>query len=1059
MRLYDRIAAAMLWVAAFCFAAGVFFSLTLSLKLLPPTAPVAVGLVTILRYSKLQDYVGAALFFLLVPPLTVWFERIGRRLLAREQERFARIRRGRSMAVALLFTAPFVLSPLLYLTTGKVGWILLLPLGIAYAGPRSLLFYESHRWLRRLLGRDLYPYHALLFGEAFSWLLYRYLVTGRRIAHYPTLLLEGVFVALFLALFWAVAFHVARLAQIAFGVDEAEVFRRLTTSAVPLIVLPLVPIFQVPATRPAAVLTLVLLIVAALALRVRRPFSPHVAWGLAAYALIPFLVYIVSYTSTAHLTQWIDLFHRGESIGPASDYLRGKVPYRDVFVLHGMLDDGLFDAWLMKLFGRSLEVSVAREVVVGAVLSTALWYLAIFIFRSIPLSILTVAISAWITAENNRTVFQVAAVASLWLALWRRKPVAAIFSGVLAAIALFYSYEIGLYTIGGAVAVLVLVAIIARRNRWEGASPWRTLAAFAAGFVLGFLPFAIYLAINDALDDFLLTSFVTIPRLIDPVWSLPFPDLVSTFRSNLSLHTLSDFVLYEKFRLILSPLTIAIASVYLIQRAVRRRFERLDYALLALVVFALVAQRTAFGRAEFRHQYFASFLIGPILVLLAILAARRLHEAWREGEEGARAFIAAAGLAVLPLFLVIFWVPDLINARINDLINYQRRVLRVLPDPNAEGMRLRISEVSRTIRELTRPNDALFDFSNQPAFYFFADRPNATRFYQVPVASPPVFQAEIIADLERTKPKVIVRTSPDGFDEFDNVPNSMRAQAVAAYLDDAYRYFRTVRGVELWTRVRSAPVQPVSSYLRRIHLPAEKELATETRSRIVFPLVGSTPGGGGTFWVSDLTVHNPFKETMPLSLRYVSGDIRLDRRVNLSGRSTIRWPDVVKTLFRAPESRGLLWLEHRGARVPVARISTWDTAHDGRPSVVTPMSARDSATAQTDIDALTIVGLPGGGATRRRINVGVVNIGQISATFRLTVASGTGKPIGGHLEIGIPEDESHLLTDVESELGADIDESTTVHVTIVAGTCIAYATVVDASGDNQFIPAIPSPRR
>jgi hypothetical protein len=373
-------------------------------------------------------------------------------------------------------------------------------------------------------------------------------------------------------------------------------------------------------------------------------------------------------------------------------------------------------------------------------------------------------------------------------------------------------------------------------------------------------------------------------------------------------------------------------------------------------------------------------------------------------------------------------------------------------------MRLRIAEVSNTIGRLTRPREPIFDFSNQPAFYFFADRANATRFYQVPIASPPRFQGEVIADLERTKPKVIIRTSPDGFDEFDGVPNAMRAQAVSAYLDDAYRYFRTVRGIELWTRVRNAPVQPVASYLRRIRLPARGELATETRSRIMFPLVGSTPGGGGTFWVSDLTLHNPFRESMGVSLRYVSGDIRLDRRIDLPGRTTTRWSDVVKTLFGAPDSRGLLWLEHRGNRAPLARLSTFDKAHDGRPSVVMPMSSRDSATARTDVDDLVIAGLPGGGPSRRRINVGVVNIGQIPATFRLTVATRSGAKAGGSVEVGIPEDESHLETDVESALGASIDESMTVHVSIVAGTCIAYATVVDATGDNQFMPAVPSPR-
>ena len=37
---------------------------------------------------------------------------------------------------------------------------------------------------------------------------------------------------------------------------------------------------------------------------------------------------------------------------------------------------------------------------------------------------------------------------------------------------------------------------------------------------------------------------------------------------------------------------------------------------------------------------------------------------------------------------------------------------------------------------------------------------------------------------------MIIRSSPENFDEFDGVPNSMRAQAVAAYLDDCYRFER-----------------------------------------------------------------------------------------------------------------------------------------------------------------------------------------------------------------------------------------------------------------------------
>src|SRR5205085_2596093 len=133
-----------LWIAAFAFACGVFLSLTLLLGGLPPTEPVGVGIVTIERYSKLKDYVEAALFFLLVPPLTGWLRRSGARLLAHEQRLFIA---RREMPVAMLFTLPFLLSPLFYLTTGKAGWILVLPVALAYAGVRALHAVDSTRWL------------------------------------------------------------------------------------------------------------------------------------------------------------------------------------------------------------------------------------------------------------------------------------------------------------------------------------------------------------------------------------------------------------------------------------------------------------------------------------------------------------------------------------------------------------------------------------------------------------------------------------------------------------------------------------------------------------------------------------------------------------------------------------------------------------------------------------------------------------------------------------------------------------------------------------------------
>lgn len=1049
-RLLDDITGALLWVAAFCFACGVFFSAALLVRNLPPTPPVAIGMVTIEHVSKLRDYVTAALFFLLVPPLTVWFRHVG----ARADAFYRRSVSAEHRTIAsILFTIPYFLSPALYLTTGKVGWVLVLPLVLSNAAPRALAFVDQKLWVRRLLRPEMRPLYAIILTGAMSWILFRYLVVGKRIAHIPTLFLELVFVALFLTIFLIVAIYIGFLAKLLFACDLESTVRRIAFGASLLVLLPIVAIVWVPTPQPALIVTLAFLLAGFAALRVPA-LSEKRAWKLTAYLLIPLLIYCLSYASTAHLSGWIDLFHRGESIGPASDYLRGKVPYRDVFVLHGMLEDGQLDAWLMQLFGRSVEVSVAQSVVLGGFLALSLWYLGIVLFQSIPLALLVVAMGAWTTAENNRTFFQVAAVAFFWHGLKENRRASLTAAGILSAFALFFSYEIGLYSIAGGLAAIGILALAGRRSDTPRLSLRGALLFFVLGIAIGSAPFLIFLALHGAVDAFFQTSFVTIPRIIDAVWSLPFPDLVSTFRSDLNLHTLSDFILYEKFHLIINPLVIAIAAAYCIQRWIQRRADRTDQALLVLTVFALIAQRTAFGRAEFRHQYFAAFLLGPTLVLLAVILTRRLAEVWSAGDGAARPFIVAVIVAAIPGIAILFWIPDLVNARIDDFRRYQARILGVFRDPAADPVNDRIRAVVAHIHALTKPSEPIFDFSNQPAFYFFANRPNPTRFYQIPILSPRAFQAETIRALERAKPKVVLRRSPEGFDVFDGIPNDVRAQAVAAYLDDCYEFYRNARGVEIWRLKTGADRQPMARYLRRISLPGPNELVYPGYSREVFPVIGSGPGINGAFWQSDVTLHNPLHDPIRVTLRYVSADRRIDRPVVVGGNRTIRWDDIVRTAFQMPQSTGSLWIESVNGRAPVIVVHTWDSAHDAHASIEPPLTLSDSATAGSPTPELAIIGIPSAPAEGRRINIGVVNMGNIPATFRITARGRGGLLLGHPIENVIDEDGVWVVHDIEAELGAEIDEGAMIRVAVLAGTGVAYASVVHANGDVLNITAV-----
>jgi hypothetical protein len=224
---------------------------------------------------------------------------------------------------------------------------------------------------------------------------------------------------------------------------------------------------------------------------------------------------------------------------------------------------------------------------------------------------------------------------------------------------------------------------------------------------------------------------------------------------------------------------------------------------------------------------------------------------------------------------------------------------------------------------------------------------------------------------------------------------------------------------------------------------------------MVFPAVGSLSGQHGAYWQSDLTMHNPLREPLQVALRYVTYHTSVDRRITLAPRQTLRWPDVARSLFQSGNTVGTLWLEHREGRAPVAVLKTADVAHNARATLDEPLTASDAATSHSDVSELAIVGIPAERTAGRRVNIGMVNIGIIPATFKVTVATRTGAVVGGSAESGVPEDQVWVVNDIERTLGVKLDDTMTVRITAIAGTGVAYASVVEPNGDSEFIAATP----
>ncbi|HVT43532.1 MAG TPA: hypothetical protein VMT00_04000 [Thermoanaerobaculia bacterium] len=1049
--LLARLVRGGLLVASFLYAIAIFLIVASRLDVFPPTEAVGIGRVTLDGISKMRDYATAALFFLVVPFATWGFSRAGctmadrfRRSLPPEDH--ARPIESMSLLASLL---PFTLAPFWVIATTKPLWGLLLPPILAHAVLALVVLHRRRPWFRELFAPHLGGVHALLLVEASAWLLYRYLRKGTWIARDPTLFLEVTFILLFLALFAGAAILIARLAGRLLGVDAGDALRSVASGAIPLTLLPVAGLsFSIPDS--VAMATIAISILAAVAAVVSRKALPATALRrLLIWVLAPFVIYCGTYASVASPWHWVDLFHRGESLGPASDYLRGKIPYRDVFVLHGLLDDGFADALLMRAFGRDPTLSTDRIVVLSSATAPLLWFLGVAMFRSIPLALLVVAGGFVVSGDNQRALLELATVTLLIAALRRGserdvfpgRPLLTLLAGAAAALALFQSLDIGMYSIAGGVLAIPLVHLFRRRAGEVTSGAGKHFTAFILGIAIGTAPFVVWLVARGAFTPFLRDSFVVVPSIIDAIWSLPWPPLGAEFTRDLSLVGISRFVLSEKMRYLIPPLVLAAASTLLLLRFVRRAGEPFGGALLILTIFGGLTQRSAVGRADFPHQYFAAFLVGPLLVALLVLLFRHLASLWRNSGDGGRAFVLLFSSMVIAGVSVLLWIPDLFAARLDEVVRYRARMAGApnLAHPDADRVSERIIRIRSGLDQSIGPDEPWFDFTNQPALYFHMERPNPTRFYQVPILSPIAFQREAILALEESHTPLVLVPIASRETPYDGIGSESRAPGLAAYLRDRYRFLMRRSGVELRLRKEGLATIDLEHYLQLARQPPATSRVTSWEW-LVFPAIASISGAEGARWRTDLAVQNPNREATLLRLRYGSGDSR-EALVEIAAGSTKRLDDVVTTLFHAPETLGPLWIEHPAAAVPIIRATTYDASREGKRFAVRAAGQADVLTAGKP----AAIRLPEGNVWSGTLRI--LSLGETAAVVRLTGIGGDGQPMSQPVEHEVEEGEMFQLRDVET-LG-DV-----LRIEVLKGEIVAEATVVERkSGDAMTIRA------
>lgn len=524
----------------------------------------------------------------------------------------------------------------------------------------------------------------------------------------------------------------------------------------------------------------------AVAIAIVTPFALRVLLRNArrAVAILVFVTYPLSLAAyinavgiqTAEGKPRVNVFEDSHSLLPASEYLDGELPYRDVIPTHGLLEDGLLDFLIMKTRGVSIGAAMKTRFVLGALNVVALYALGYALTGSAGAAFLAVLLASMTNMFTPafRMLPSLVALALLCGAVRMRRLQWLRYGAIATVIAGATSIDFGAYTF-----LTLIVAVL----RFPG-DRLKALRAAAMGIAIVAIPLFGGFAVLGILDDFLRTTFVELLSL-GPVYTQTMFERSAVLPANFPEALVAAFnregVLYVTW------VAAAIVAAVMIARRPRRRFE----PLLLVAVFILV---TAISYAERHHLYF--HIVGaPFIVALAWMAVSR-------SSAYAPAIVVALLILAAPTthLGVAGWIRDLRGPA-------EPALVEVPEIPRARGALFHEHDAA-ALRGVARyaslslgPGDTWLDFTNRGIFYFLLRRDCPIRQPEVAFYETEERQREVIRRLE-SDPRIraVLLPGRDWRYNVDGVFNHERAPLVWQHIETHFAPDFEEGNVVMWRR-------------------------------------------------------------------------------------------------------------------------------------------------------------------------------------------------------------------------------------------------------------------
>lgn len=525
------------------------------------------------------------------------------------------------------------------------------------------------------------------------------------------------------------------------------------------------------------------------ALRARR--VPRLARRLFWWGYVPAVLYAATYL---HDTRGpVDLYHDGERLTPGAAIAGGAIPFKDVFLWHGLVENGLLPAVGLRSEWSVHGVRVVQRLVEPLATVALYALLAGCVGSQLGGTVATVYAVFALPPANGRYWLPYLAYAALAVWLSRREGGHrwAAAAGFCAAAAAFHSLD------GGASAMLAVPLCLAYGATFrsdEGRHRWvRGMAAAGVGALLGAsIPLA-YLAARGAVADFFTTSASIVGGLSDRSSSLfpPPPRLEGGI-----LAALVRAYQGKVAALYLPAVVIVWGLAHVTVRRVTGQTQGSSRTLPVVVLGAAAFFRAVIRRPDTDH---VTKVLPLVFAVAVVLAVHHVARAWA-ARRSIMALPHAAAAAALALVVARLTMidPGTAPARIvaertphegrRDAGGRELHLKRAGPGVEAEApVAAWIEEVVRYLEASLAPDETFYDFTNSGLLYFLADRPCPTRYAQTTYAASQAAQREVIASLRANRPRLVLfPTGDENRYGYDQLIHPLRHPLITRHL---YRHY------------------------------------------------------------------------------------------------------------------------------------------------------------------------------------------------------------------------------------------------------------------------------